>query len=36
VLLFELFPAFVMILSVFVGIGLYAANARARREDDDS
>jgi hypothetical protein len=32
VLFFEFFPAFVMILSIFVGVGLYAANARARHD----
>jgi hypothetical protein len=35
VLLFELFPVFVMILSVFVGIGLYGANARAVQNGRD-
>jgi hypothetical protein len=28
-LLFELFPAFVTLVSVLVGVGLYLANARA-------
>jgi hypothetical protein len=31
-LFFELFPLFVMLLSLVVGVWLYAANSAARRE----
>jgi hypothetical protein len=35
VLLFELFPAFMAILSVVVGVGLYISHRRARHDPPD-
>jgi len=35
VLLFELFPAFMLILAIVMGVALFVADRRARRSDSD-
>jgi len=33
-LLFELFPAFMLLLTIVMGVALFAADRRARRDDE--